>query len=431
MEQDFISTQDYIQAFKRYRNQIGLIVLAVFVLSIIIALKLPAIYKSTATLGIEPQELSQDSMIAADQRFQEITRQVMSSENLRNIIDKLDLLTNEKQLLNTSELIEKFRKKIQLEIISANLVESRTDSITHPTIQFTVAFDSESPELAQQVVNELVGLYLNKNGTQAPTLESAQLSQRITGTESTLAEFSNNHLDRLPEVKQMTIQAMVKTEQKLKGYDRKIKMLTERKLILEKTAQYKTPAYAQLKAQLKPVDAELNVLITQKKDLQQNLANFQRELRAVLQVERKYHKLMQDDDNTTLASKSKPSEDGIATTHYDLKGDQISVLKPPQLTTEPFTPNRIVILLLGILLSLGSGAGYLVFKRHVVVFGVNSPNELQTILGAPPLIVIPYLDNQEDLIRKARSKAKTIWLMFGLVLIILTFAYLFNKPPGM
>ena len=95
--------QDYIEILKRNKNKMLLIAIVAFILTIIIALKWPATYKSTAIILIEQQEIPQDLVRStvtsyADQRIQVISQRVMGSVNLKKIIEKYQLYQKEKKV---------------------------------------------------------------------------------------------------------------------------------------------------------------------------------------------------------------------------------------------------------------------------------------------------------------------------------------------
>ncbi|MCX7088062.1 MAG: lipopolysaccharide biosynthesis protein [Methylococcales bacterium] len=248
MEEDTKSIQDYIQILRRHKNQMLLIALTVFSLASLVAFKMPSVYKSIATILIEQQEIPQELVRStitsfADQRIQVISQRVMSSENLKAIIDKFNLYADMRKTSSLETLFENFRKDVQLEMVSADVVDPRSGHPTQATIAFTLAFNSTSPQLAQQVANELVSLYLNENlkrrnlaaseATDFLALESEKLRNRITALETDLAKFKEANANSLPELQELNMQLMDRTEQQMTDIDRQVNALNERKLYLE------------------------------------------------------------------------------------------------------------------------------------------------------------------------------------------------------
>ncbi|MFK5950145.1 MAG: lipopolysaccharide biosynthesis protein, partial [Methylococcales bacterium] len=213
--------QDYLDILKRNKNKMLIIGLVAFFLTVIIAVKWPATYKSTATILIEQQEIPQDLVRStvtsfADQRIQIISQRVMSSINLKKIVDKFGLYKEEQKTDPISIVLEKMREDINLEMVSADVIDPVSGRPTQATIAFTLSFQSKSPQKAQQVANELVSLYLNENlkrrseiATEATSflaIEAGKLSELMADLEKKLATFKEQNEGSLPELQTLNMQ---------------------------------------------------------------------------------------------------------------------------------------------------------------------------------------------------------------------------------
>lgn len=240
--------QDYLGAFKRNKNKMLAMVLAGFFLTTIIAVKWPATYKSTATILIEQQEIPQDLVRStvtsyADQRIQVISQRVMSSVNLKKIVKKFGLYQKEQKVDPISVVLEEMREEINLEMVSADVVDPLTGRPTQATIAFTLSFESESAKKAQQVANELVNLYLNENlkrrseiATEATSflaIESKKLSQLMSTLEEKLATFKEKNEGSLPELQSLNMTLMDRTEQQMMEANRQAASADDRVVYLE------------------------------------------------------------------------------------------------------------------------------------------------------------------------------------------------------
>jgi len=247
-EEDVKGLQDYIAILRRNRNKMMLIAAGLFIVTVAIALKWPATYKSTATILIEQQEIPQDLVRStvtsyADQRIQVISQRVMSSVNLKRIIEKFGLYQEEQKTETSTTIIEDMRDDISLDMISADVVDPRSGRPTEATIAFSLSFQHKDPKIAQQVANELVNLYLNENlkrrtevATEATSflrMEADKLHQQIDKLEAKLAIFKEKNAGSLPELQQLNMQLMDRTEQQITNLDQDISSATERKLYLE------------------------------------------------------------------------------------------------------------------------------------------------------------------------------------------------------
>ena len=223
-------------------------ILVISIFSAAIAFVLPPVFRSTATILIEQQEIPQDLVRStvtsfADQRIQVISQRVMTRANLMQIIKKYDLYVEEQKKEPTEVIIDKMRDDIKMNTISADVVDPRNGRPTQATIAFTLSFDSKSPKLAQQVTNELVSLYLNENlksRTQMAvetsgflTEEVNRVNKKILELEKALAVFKKKNYGKLPDMIEINMKLMDKTEQELMEGEREVRSLKERKIYLE------------------------------------------------------------------------------------------------------------------------------------------------------------------------------------------------------
>ena len=143
-EDDTKQFRDYIAAFRRRGKQIAATIAILFGISLAVAVLLPPVYKSTATILIEQQEIPVDlvrSTISsyADQRIQTISQQVMTRANLMRIVEKYDLYRNHRSTKTTEEILERLAKDIKLDLLKADVVDQRSGAKTNVTIAFNLS----------------------------------------------------------------------------------------------------------------------------------------------------------------------------------------------------------------------------------------------------------------------------------------------------
>ena len=239
---------EYLAGLKRRKKQILLASSVLFILSAVIALVLPAVYRSTATILIEEQEIPPELVRStitsyADQRIQVISQQVMTRANLMQIVERYNLYPRQRRHETNEEILARMRDDIRLDIVNADVIDRRSGNKTTATIAFTLSYDGETPEGAQKVANELTTLYLNENlktrqekAAQTSVFlaeEVRRLSQHISDTESKLAAFKAQNVGRLPELVGLNMQLRDRTDSELLETDRQISVLQERKFYLE------------------------------------------------------------------------------------------------------------------------------------------------------------------------------------------------------
>ena len=168
MEPEVKTIQDLTAILKRRKWALILPALIVFAIAAVVALALPSIYRSTATILIEEQEIPREyvmSMVTsyAEQRIQSSTQRIMSSARLVEIINRFNLYADLRKRWTIEEIIAKMRKDIKFETISADVMDRRTGRPTAATIAFTVSYEGEDPNVVLQVANVLASLYLEEN----------------------------------------------------------------------------------------------------------------------------------------------------------------------------------------------------------------------------------------------------------------------------
>ncbi len=98
------------------------------------------------------------------------------------------------------------------------------------------------------------------------------------------------------------------------------------------------------------------------------------------------------------------------------KGEKFTLIDPASRPEKPVSPNRLLIFLAGLILSLGSGLGGVALVEHLD-HSVKSGDELAWLTGLPVLGKIDRIQTAEDVIG-ARRKRRLIWAITGLTLIM-------------
>ena len=237
----------YINAFKRRKWLFILPAAAIFLFATLIILSLPSIYVSSATVLVEgqevPQELIQTTVTGyLEERLQSISQMAFSRKNLTAIIDKFGLYAEYKDTLTGEEILEMMRDSIQVENIQAEVVSSSGRAST-ATVAFTISFEGKSPKQVLQTTNALVSLFLEENlrAREEKALTTYdflnkqldQLREEVQSVEGRIAKFKEDHYRSLPELTQLNLQALERTQKDIDARQEMIKTLTDRRVYLE------------------------------------------------------------------------------------------------------------------------------------------------------------------------------------------------------
>ncbi|WP_457571685.1 GumC family protein [Desulfovulcanus sp.] len=248
MDQQQADIGQYVQVLKRRKLQFFIPAAIVFVLIASIAFLLPSIYRSTATILIESQEVPPDLIRTtvtgyAEQRLQTLTKIVLSRQNLLKIINQFNLYSDLRDTYTTEELIDKMREDITMQPIQAEVVNPKSGRPATVTIAFTLSYEGKDPQQVLQVTNTLASLFLEENlksreekaDTTYAFLEkqAEALDKEIHEIEAKLADFKEKHLHSLPELMQLNLQTLQQLQKEIEAKQEQIKTLEDRKIYLQ------------------------------------------------------------------------------------------------------------------------------------------------------------------------------------------------------
>lgn len=259
LEPEGLSLPEYLAIARRRLRPMAIALAVGLLTAAALAILLPPEYRSTATILIEQQELPTDLVQStvtsfADERVQTISQRVMTTETLLGIIRRYDLYPKERSRETRDEIINQMRHDIGVKMISADVIDPRSGQPTQASIAFTVSFTDRSAEEAAKVANELTTLFLNDNVETRTQLadgaasflkaQVAQVSHHLSQVESQLSVFEGKHFDSLPDLTQLNLGLIDRTNQQLQDAQMRESSLEDQEVFLQ----------AQL-AQLKPDSA--------------------------------------------------------------------------------------------------------------------------------------------------------------------------------
>jgi polysaccharide biosynthesis transport protein len=240
--------REYLALLRRRSGQILAVAAALAALAFAVTIALPPVFRSSATILVQEQEIPTDLVRStvtsfADERIQVISQQVMTRAVLLQLAAKYDLYPKRRERAMTEEIVELMRTDIQLSTIDASVSDRRSGRRANTTIAFRISYDAPDPERAQKVVQDLVSLYLEENvkarqesvaQTTAFLAEEAErLATQIKEIETNLAVFKRRYTGRLPESGAVNMQLADRMQSELLRVEREIGMLQDRKIYLE------------------------------------------------------------------------------------------------------------------------------------------------------------------------------------------------------
>jgi polysaccharide biosynthesis transport protein len=230
--------------------------------------------------------------------------------------------------------------------------------------------------------------------------------QKLTQLTADLAEKQGKYSGQHPEVK------------KLKNEIARLESAPETPRPARAVSEPENPAYISLTTQIKAAENDVVSLRTQQASLKDKLQIYRQRLENAPKVEQEYLALTRDYQNASAkhqevmnkileARISEGMEEGQ-------KGEKFTLIDPASFPEKPVSPQRWLILLAGVIMSLGVGVGAVALAEHLD-HSVKDSRTLARLTGLPVLGSIVRIQTCEDIV-EARRKRTLIWTGTGFAL---------------
>jgi polysaccharide biosynthesis transport protein len=462
---------DYFDVVRRRWVYLALILPAVLLVAVYQAYTITPSYRSSATIMLEPSTIPADMIRTtvvgyADQHIDMLRRRVMTTEELRRIVEARDPYPDMPEL----SLGEKAR------LLASDTQIERVDPVTLERLNqsnaFSIHYHNPNPRIAADVAQRLADMFLDHNrqiraekaaGTYDFLLTQSTTSvRRIREVEQRIADFKSLHGDALPDAQARTLGALDRTERELTALEGQIRLAEERETLLALQLTQITPnlfdtsqdwrlELAALRAQLaeaqqrytpdhpdvrrlrRSIDA-LNARVASEESSGQSLApdnpdyirvasqldTVRRDLAAMRasaaqarqqiqqygqvrrlapDVERQYLELMREYDGLQgqfADIQNKLSAAALAETlETEQRGERYTQIRSPSVASSPVHPNRMGIILLGLVIGGALAVGVAAFKE-VSDPTIRSAKDLRDITDIQPIGAVPVMLNHAD-----------------------------------
>ena len=239
-----------IKGFIRRRKKAFYITLIfLFIIGFCVAIILPPVYKSDATIRIEGQQIPKDyikSTISTgfvEEHIEKISQKVLNQSNLRGIIDKFNLYSENEEKENEIDKVSLLRKDITIRNIDAEIKSPTSGRARSVTIAFTLSYEGKNPQTVKSVTNTLSKLFLEediKTREQLASITSEfleneleRLKNQIQIYEKKISEFKEKHIGELPADSDVNLLTANRLERELDKRDNQLRLLNEKRIILK------------------------------------------------------------------------------------------------------------------------------------------------------------------------------------------------------
>src|SRR5881409_824993 len=134
-----------------------------FAMTLSLAIALPNLYRSTATLLVERPQVS-DTFVKSsvtselETRLHTISQEILSRSRLQELITSFDLYPEFRIRATPEEVVERMRRDIRIEFKVGD-----PQVVRGPTIAFTLSYRGRDPETVAKGTNTLASLFVEEN----------------------------------------------------------------------------------------------------------------------------------------------------------------------------------------------------------------------------------------------------------------------------
>jgi uncharacterized protein involved in exopolysaccharide biosynthesis len=533
----------YIHAIARRKALLFGIAIPIAVLAVLLSIGLPDIYTSSALVEIdEPSSASAAESSSgesyADQYVQNLKGIVLTDSNLRKMVREHNLYPDYD---DEDAMLKRVKRDISVSIVTTPILDPRTGREREVVDAFTLSFDHREPAKAQKGAEWLVSAFLAEhrrqrqgratNAAQFYAKEAERIRTQVAGLESKLAEFKRANAGQLPELTEVNMSIMDRTESQLEqitsqmsalrqervflaaqleqsraagpdsgsvrqledqysrmrstydeghpdmialrrqidslkygtsagaGSSLRSQLNTKRATLAEARERYGaehpdikrlqrdiatlearlkngergdvemsdgTPVGMQLRTQINAIDSQLGSLMARSAELRAKMSGLERNVTAAPQVEREYANATRDltiarekyDQLLNRQMDAEVSESAIV----NGRADEFRLIQAPMLPGGPSKPERLAILLIGLVAAVVLGLTVTV-GAEALDPKVRGARDIRELLNVSPLVAIPDIRNSRSRRRNAwrfvtasASGVVGVWIVFTAIL---------------
>jgi polysaccharide biosynthesis transport protein len=234
-----IQVRQYLDAAKRRKRAIILPTIGVFLAAVVVAMRLPNIYRAETVIMVDPQQVPNTYVASTvtssiSDRLSTIQQQVLSPSRLQKLIDSTDLYSDLKGRRSNEDIIRGMQSAISVELVSTG--GSRMSA-------FRIAFHGRKPNQVAQVANELAAMFIDENlkvreeqsaGT-AEFLdhELQDTKKQLEKKEVEVQAVKTRNIMDLPDSKQYHIEILGNLRSQLQSSQDRVNRAQEEKLYLQ------------------------------------------------------------------------------------------------------------------------------------------------------------------------------------------------------
>jgi polysaccharide biosynthesis transport protein len=164
------------------------------------------------------------------------------------------------------------------------------------------------------------------------------------------------------------------------------------------------PVYVQVKGQLDALTVDRETAVKKRDELHAKFDDYERRMSKSPEVERQFREMARELETAQFKYQeilSKQTEVQVSQNlETERKGEKFTLIEPPQPPEKPISPNRKLIVAVGVLMAAVLAAGAVVLLESIDAT-VRGPNDIRQLFEVPALASIPNIVTAAD--RKRRK----------------------------
>jgi polysaccharide chain length determinant protein (PEP-CTERM system associated) len=234
-----IQVGKYLTILRRRKAWIILTTTTVFVATLVVALRLPNVYRAETVILVDPQKVNESLVpstgnASVADRLSTVRQEVMSPTRLKEVIEHTDFYAKEIAVDGEDAVVQKLQKSIQLEVVDAG--SSRLSA-------FRIGYTGRTPEEAALIPNKLASMVIQTN-VQARQDQSSGTAEFLQGElqdtkklleqkEAEMGRIKSTYIMDLPESKQYHLEALTNLRNQLQASQDRVNRDQQQKVYLQ------------------------------------------------------------------------------------------------------------------------------------------------------------------------------------------------------
>jgi uncharacterized protein involved in exopolysaccharide biosynthesis len=272
----------------------------------------------------------------------------------------------------------------------------------------------------QRLKREISSLELAVGGG----VDTNDLQRQLEEANAQLAIFRNKYSADHPDVQR--IQRLISSLTDQMAHARSMP-----EYINPTTARPDNPAYIEIRAQREGSSNERSSLVKKVTALRERVANIEAHLASAPAVERDYsvmvRELENDQSEYRIVRQKQLEADSSQHLEAERKGERMTLIEPPLTPTQPTSPNRTLIVGLGLVLAIACAIG-LATLLDLMDTSVRNRQDLTTLVSVPPLAVLPWIETKADRATQIRLKRNSIAGVATAMMIAIVLVHFLYRP---